>query len=54
MTKPFSPSAADKAASARIRELVAQSGAGGAGAGARQPNGGTFHIEDIKDQASCR
>src|SRR2546423_4875486 len=52
MTKAFlAVNGAQGAASARIRELVA--GLTGAVLGAllrRQPQGGTFHIEDIQDQ----
>src|SRR5205809_7990943 len=52
MTKAFlAVNGAQGAASARIRELVA--GLTDAAVGAlmrRQPQGGTFHIEDIQDQ----
>src|SRR4051812_47400299 len=52
MTKAFlAVNGAQGAASARIRELVAGLTAGGLGAlMRRQPQGGTFHIEDIQDQ----
>jgi ribonucleoside-diphosphate reductase alpha chain len=52
MTKAFlAVNGAQGAASARIRELVAGLTEGAVGAlMRRQPQGGTFHIEDIQDQ----
>src|SRR5438093_7333883 len=52
MTKAFlAVNGSQGAASARIRELVAGLTEGAVGAlMRRQPQGGTFHIEDIQDQ----
>ena len=52
MTKAFlAVNGSQGAASARIRELVAALSAGVIGAlMRRQPQGGTFHIEDVQDQ----
>src|SRR5260221_8798523 len=52
MTKAFlAVNGSQGAASARIRELVARLTEGAVGALLRrQPQGGTFHIEDVQDQ----